>query len=620
MSDDGFRETELPDPYVGTVVQNKFRFVRKLGEGGMGSVYEGINTAIQRKVAIKCLHAHLARDANVVYRFRNEAVAAAKIGNEHIVDVLDMGQLPDGAYFLVLEFLDGTDLAALLEKEEIVGAGRVVRIVRQVLSALDAAHQANIIHRDIKPENVYLVKRSSGADFVKLLDFGIAKVGGGDAASMKTATGTQLGTPYYMPPEQAMGHKDIDSRADLYATGVMIYHCLTGRFPFEGDSLPMLMYNICHTEATPLQTYRPDLPPVFCAVVMRTLSKDRDFRPASAAELSALLEPYATLDDARPTRDEVNTRQLDVTGPMSSGAPKPVAASSAPDSYKTTLGASASSMAVPASAPRESQRPKLAVMLSAAGLGAVAIIGSVAVYSRDGRGTQNQTTATVTPQEPAPLGARGTVALPESHASDASASSTPTERTVTVRIHTTPPNAELLLDGQPINNPYNGQVVVTAQPRRLEANAHGYRTLVRVVTLTNDQTIELPLTAGTGREILQSSGQRTRDNGRTPLSATTNSAEPSAPSGATATNMAPENTPRAQPTTVGASSGTSTNSAATAPAQTNDTPPVNRGNNTQPATQPATQPTAPTRPTTPTQPTQSTQARQPAGMLDPEGP
>ncbi|MBL8679946.1 MAG: protein kinase [Myxococcales bacterium] len=620
MTDEGFRETEIPDPYVGTVVQNKFRFIRKLGEGGMGSVYEGLNTSIQRKVAIKCLHSHLARDANVVYRFRNEAVAAAKIGNEHIVDVLDMGQLPDGAYFLVLEFLDGTDLAGLLDKEGILPVGRVVRIVRQVLSALGAAHQSKIVHRDIKPENVFLVRRSSGDDFVKLLDFGIAKVDG-DTTSMRTATGTQLGTPYYMPPEQAMGHKDIDSRADLYATGVMIYHCLTGRFPFEGDSLPMLMYRLCHTDATPLLTYRPDLPADLAAIVMRTISKNRDERPATAEELSALLEPFAKLDTPAPTRTEVNSRSASDTGaiPAASGAES---AASEPKTHKTTLGASASMVDIDQRVRRESASPKLPMVIGAAVVAAIGVVGAVTVAARSGSntGTQNQTGPATQPT-PDPRGAdpnarsAGTSAVDRSADSGVASAPAAPERRVAVQISTFPEVAELRFDGRPINNPYDGDVVVSDDVHRLEVVAPGFRTEVRMITVTERQRIVVRLERGTGRVIVQANGQRVRDNGSAPLPPTTDPAP--RPSGTSANPTSQPSAGGDPPQNHGTTQahGPGTGEPSTAPHAGNagsagsSGAGSNSGSTTNPGTAnpPAGRQVNPTPGTTPT------------GMLDPEG-
>ncbi|MFO0558770.1 MAG: serine/threonine-protein kinase [Polyangiales bacterium] len=507
MTDMALGETHIPDPYVGTVVQDKYRFVRKLGEGGMGAVYEGENIAIKRKVAIKCLHRQLARNASVVQRFRNEALAATQIGNEHIVDVLDMGQMPDGSFFLVLEYLDGTDLAGLLEKVGVLATGRAVKITQQVLSALAAAHQANIVHRDIKPENVFLVKRSGNADFVKLLDFGIAKIST-DEPTIRTATGSQLGTPYYMPPEQAKGQKDLDSRADIYATAVMLYHCLSGRFPFEGDSLPMLMYNLCHTDAVELSAHRPDLPGALTAVVMRALSKDREHRPSSADEFSAALEPFATLAtmpsealiaEAKKTAQSGSSTQKPAgTPPSSSAASKP--------EKSTTLGASA--VHIETKVPTQTSANKLPLILGAVAVASIAVAGTTIALTRNSNATAATVAAPPRVEERA-----GSTAAPATNANNAATNApAPSERRVQVQIATTPASATIVLDGRTLNNPYDGELIAR-ESARLEISAPGFRTELRAIDLTESQRIRVTLERGAGRVIVQSNGQRVRDNG-----------------------------------------------------------------------------------------------------------
>ena len=165
------------DPLEGSVVQDRYRIVRRLGEGGMGRVYEGEHLLVKRRVAIKCLHAHYASRPDVLGRFLREAQAASAIGNEHIVDVLDLGKMPDGSPFMAMEFLAGRDLRQTLDELGTLPVGRAARIVRQVCDAVAAAHEKAIVHRDLKPENVFLIQRGDNPDFVKVLDFGIAKIG-----------------------------------------------------------------------------------------------------------------------------------------------------------------------------------------------------------------------------------------------------------------------------------------------------------------------------------------------------------------------------------------------------------------------------------------------------------
>ncbi len=296
---------------VGSVLDGRYRVVRKIAEGGMGAVYEAEQMALGRRVAIKTLHAHLANDEEMVSRFRREAMATTKIGHPNIVEVVDLGELPGGFLYLVLEFLEGRDLSRLLKAEGPLSIGRACRILLQVCEGMAAAHLHGIVHRDLKPENVFLVEGSQPAtamDRVKVVDFGVSKIREAGVDS-KTRTGTALGTPYYMAPEQAQGLKTVDQRADIYAIGVMLYRMLTGHYPFDDESYPMLVLKICTEPPPPASTWRADLPEGLADLIDRTLSKDPAQRPADCAALGNELRRYTTLDAA----------------PAMTGAPAPVA-------------------------------------------------------------------------------------------------------------------------------------------------------------------------------------------------------------------------------------------------------------------------------------------------------
>jgi serine/threonine protein kinase len=186
---------------AGEIIDGKYRIVRLLGEGGMGAVYEGENTRIHRKVAIKVLHAAVAAKADVVQRFEREAQAAGRIGSEHIVEVLDLGNLPTGDRFMVMEFLEGESLGDRIKRRKRMPANEVARIIHELLEGLAAAHAQSIIHRDLKPDNVYLLAQKGGQrDFVKVLDFGVSKFSALDADMSMTKTGAVMGTPFYMSP------------------------------------------------------------------------------------------------------------------------------------------------------------------------------------------------------------------------------------------------------------------------------------------------------------------------------------------------------------------------------------------------------------------------------------
>lgn len=281
----------MDDRRIGTTLQSRYRVDRKLGEGGMGVVYEGEHLLINRRVAIKFLHHDLATDVDAVARFMREAKTASAVLHKNIVEVTDMGQADDGSPYMVLEYLDGRDWAEELSSSELPPVHRVVHIIRQICDALVAAHTKNIVHRDLKPENIFLIERDGDPDFVKVVDFGISKILGDD--NNMTKTGMVLGTPYFMSPEQARDSKSVDLRADLYSLGVILFHALTRRFPFESESYASLVVQIC-TEAPPsAHDLREGVPADLAHIVDVLLAKDPADRFQGAAALSAALAPFA---------------------------------------------------------------------------------------------------------------------------------------------------------------------------------------------------------------------------------------------------------------------------------------------------------------------------------------
>ena len=204
----------MADVTIGQLLDKKYRIVRLLGEGGMGAVYEGENVRIHHRVAIKLLHAGIADNASVVERFEREAQAAGKIGSDHIVEVYDLGELPSGSRYMVMEYLDGENLTARVTKAGRLTPQVAAPLMVQLLEGLEAAHKAGIVHRDLKPDNIFLTKDKRGEDFVKIVDFGVSKFNqlSGDSGMSMTRTGAVIGTPYYMSPEQAKGSKQSDHR------------------------------------------------------------------------------------------------------------------------------------------------------------------------------------------------------------------------------------------------------------------------------------------------------------------------------------------------------------------------------------------------------------------------
>ena len=233
---------------IGTTISDRYRIERLLGEGGMGAVYQAEHTLMRKRMAIKVLHPEMTRLPEVVARFEREAMAAAHIDHPNVVTATDFGKLEDGSFFLALEFVEGASLREVIAKGRLE-LGRSLHIARQMAGALQRAHMLKIVHRDLKPENVMLVDRDGDPDFVKVLDFGIAKVQMGELGTndragpeqnVLTQAGMVYGTPEYMAPEQALG-QPVDARADLYALGIIMYEMLTGHRPFEADSKVALL-------------------------------------------------------------------------------------------------------------------------------------------------------------------------------------------------------------------------------------------------------------------------------------------------------------------------------------------------------------------------------------------
>jgi serine/threonine-protein kinase len=283
-------------PAVGEVVDAKYRVEELIGLGGMGAVARATHLVRRAPVALKFMSAHVLLVPGAVERFINEAVAASRIDSDHIVRIFDTGTLPSGAPYLVMEYLEGIDLANLLGRHSQgrLPTARAVHFVLQMLRGLQIAHAAGIVHRDMKPANCFVVNKDGEPDFVKLLDFGISKVRqAGDVAI--TQENAALGTPLYMSPEQARSPRDADPRSDLYSTGVILYELLTGVTPVVSTSgeLNELLYKLFTSEAPPIQSHRPDLPDGLAAVVHRALVHDPDARFATAADMAEALAPWA---------------------------------------------------------------------------------------------------------------------------------------------------------------------------------------------------------------------------------------------------------------------------------------------------------------------------------------
>jgi eukaryotic-like serine/threonine-protein kinase len=278
---------------IGHIIDGKYRIVRLIGEGGMGAVYEGENVRINRRVAIKVLHTAIAGNKEAVQRFEREAQAAGRIGNDHILEVLDLGSLPDGQHYMVMEYLDGEPLSARIRRLERLTPEQAYPLIRQVLLGLDAAHSVGIVHRDLKPDNIFIIGEKYGQkDFVKIIDFGVSKFSVLSEDMKMTRTGAVVGTPYYMAPEQASGSQSADARSDVYAVGVILYECITGHVPFDAATFNQLMFQIVLSAPIPAEQIVPDLDPAFATIIAKAMARDPAHRFGSCVPLIEALDAW----------------------------------------------------------------------------------------------------------------------------------------------------------------------------------------------------------------------------------------------------------------------------------------------------------------------------------------
>ena len=282
---------------IGRVIGDRYGVTALIGEGGMGEVYEAEHLAIGRLVAVKVLNPKRAQDREAISRLRHEARVAGTLGHPNICAIYDMGRLDDGSPYLVMERLHGETLAQRLTREVRLPLEDLIDVVVQVLGALSAAHQRGIIHRDLKPDNIFLSRREGMRAIPKLLDFGISKSEDIEE-TMADLTGQTMaaGTPFYMAPEQARGDRGLDHRIDLWATGIILYECLSGQRPFDARNYNALLVQILSATPRALHEIQPDVPAELERIVERALRKSPDDRFQSALELQTALRAVNLTD------------------------------------------------------------------------------------------------------------------------------------------------------------------------------------------------------------------------------------------------------------------------------------------------------------------------------------
>ncbi|MFN0248853.1 MAG: protein kinase domain-containing protein [Kofleriaceae bacterium] len=423
---------------VGTTLSERYLVTKKIGQGGMGAVYEATHTLIGKRVAVKVLLEKYAQREAIVKRLKQEAQLASSIGNEHIIDITDFGTTQDGRTFVVMEFLEGESLAECLSRETSLGEQRILRIISQAASALAAAHAKGIVHRDIKPENLFLLRRKDN-DFVKVVDFGISKSlrasSEEEETTRLTQTGMVLGTPLYMSPEQARGDEELDHRVDVYALGVIMYECSTGHVPFVGNNYLSVISQVLNEDPRSLREQKPEFSEEFEAVVGKAMAKDVSERYASANDMLADLN--ALLED--PTH---STERAKITGPRRRLGKKP-------DVSIRLIAWIAG----------------IAVVLAAIVFSVTQLVSSSKKSNGEGSGSQVIVT---------PAAVDAGVAL----ATDAAPVVEPVKNEVIqVRIESTPPGAVVYLDGfeQTGTTPLDAEVVKKDKDIKLTGQLEGYK-------------------------------------------------------------------------------------------------------------------------------------------------
>lgn len=359
---------------AGVMVTPTVRLVRQLAEGGMGSVWVADHLALGTQVAVKFMSESLTASPGAMQRFTREATAAANVKSPHIVQVFDHGVSPSGEPFIVMELLEGRDLRDHLFEREVLPLPEVSKLLTQVCRALGKAHAAGIVHRDIKPDNLFLTD-SDGDMFVKLLDFGVAKQENADAVMRMTSTGTMVGTPYYMSPEQSLGLKTLDFHTDLWSLGVVMYQCCVGSLPFGGDTVGALFIAIDRAEFAPPSLLQPDLPPALDGWFKRALSRDPNGRFASAKEMA---QSFDAAVEGRELPSSMSALAVAPrTGSLPEIAPGAPNAGAPVEKAASTFDGRSSTFDEQRPKPQRSATPVLA--------GMVVVLGGIAAYLAFGR-------------------------------------------------------------------------------------------------------------------------------------------------------------------------------------------------------------------------------------------
>lgn len=458
--------------YAGRTLDNRYQLIRILGRGGMGSVFLAKHAVIGKPLAVKILDAHRMSEKREYSRLFREAQTAAAIGHPNIIDVLDVGVAPEGHPYLVMEYLDGEDVASILRRVDAISLPAACAILEPVLLALSAAHSRSIVHRDIKPANIFVVRRKDSPPTVKLIDFGIAKELGPSSRSKLTLPGALLGTPSYMPPEQATGVEDVDTRADIYGVGITLYEMVTHKLPFDGANYNETLYRIVTDEAPPPVSPLEELPEELVRILQVAMHKDPEERFQTAIDMLDALKGLEAWQRRAAAFDELaqslRIRELDApiattqVSPESPLARPRLREGARPPDFVETVADGASLQ------PRDSiTRTGTPWLLGVAIAASLAALVFFVVWLRD---------------TPVGLGARP--ASPDGAQAGA--------REVTIHVLGAPPGASVNYDGAAIaGNPFRVEPTNTVTQIRVEHP--GYEPFVATVVPIRDTTVRVTM-------------------------------------------------------------------------------------------------------------------------------
>jgi len=490
-----------PPPFdlIGQTIGN-YLVTQKLGEGGMGSVYLAEHPSIGKKVALKVLHSEFSNNQDIAARFFNEAKAVNDIGHPNIVDIVDFGIIQAGIgreqlVYFIMEYLAGSTLSHLIRTEAPLPPERALSIALQVADALGASHKCGIVHRDLKPDNVILISRHRDRDFVKLLDFGIAKLTGDTAqGSHRTRTGIVMGTPSYMSPEQCEGRGGVDLRTDVYALGIVIYEMLVGRVPFIGEGYGEILVQHLTQRPIPPSSFRMT-PPHVEAIVMKALEKRADMRyPTMDEFMRAMADPVGYVESHGGVGGFMQWQLMPSSAPLPNIRLTPAPFTPVPGSmYANPTGQPTPVPMVGTLPPTKSRAGFIIaalIVVTAAVIGIAIVVGStrpkppVGVASGSSLEVKHDVPPTTPPPVTPKVGSDGSAAI-AAVGSNGSAAVTvvtppPPPTTIDLRLETTPAGAEIFIDGTDTNMKTNAVMHVPKQDgkhAKLELRLKGFVTL-----------------------------------------------------------------------------------------------------------------------------------------------